>query len=108
MTIKPVYLIRHKPTGFFMPEPTGNQGRGSSFWEPKEQAPYPRIFRHERSAKAALGQWMRGEHHAVLGFEPNEFTGGGFYYTKGSEVQPVTTRHKEDMEIVPMYLSTKP
>ena len=98
--MKPVYLILHKPTGFFMPEPTGNQGRGSSFWEPKEQAPYPRIFRHERSAKIALVQWLRGEHHSVREYED------GNYYTTGAVVIPVITRYKEDMEVVPMYLTT--
>lgn len=104
--MKPVYLIRHKPSGFFMPEPTGNQGRGSSFWEPKEQASYPRIFRHERSAKAALVQWLRGEHHPVREYETDD-SGKSFYYTAGAEVKPVTTRQKENMEVVPMYFTTQ-
>lgn len=106
--IKPVYVIRHKPTGFYMPEPTGNQGRGSSFWEPKEQAEYPRVFRHERSAKIALMQWLRGEHRPVVDFEFDEFSGKNFSYTVGAKVIPIATRHKEDMEVVPMHLSINP
>lgn len=106
--IRSFYLIRHKPTGFYMPEPTGYQGRGSSFWEPKEQTECPRVFRHERSAKAALVQWLRGEHRPVKGYEANEFTGGGFFYTEGSEVIPMPHRRRDDMEIVEVYLTLNP
>lgn len=57
--MKPMYAIRHVPTGFFMPEPTGRCGRGSSHWEPIQQAEHIRLFRFERSAKSALTQWHR-------------------------------------------------
>lgn len=106
--IKALYLIRHKPTGFFMPEPTGSHGRGSSFWEPKKQAEYPRIFRHQRSAKSALIQWLRGEHHAVKKYEHDEFSGGGFWYTSGTDVKHKVTRCHKDMEIVEVYLTQNP
>lgn len=85
-----------------MPEPTGHLKRGSSFWEPKEQAEQPRIFISERSAKAALVQWLRGEHHPVWEYE------GDFSYTAGAEVRSVEHRRKEDMEVLTVYLTLNP
>jgi hypothetical protein len=93
------WAIRHKPTGFFMPEPKMYHKRGSSFWEPKEQADRVRIFYTEKAAKSALGQWLRGEHHPE--FEYDE----GHMYAIGAKVKPVSTRNRDDMEIVMMVLT---
>ena len=103
--MKPVYLIRHKPTGYYMPEPTGHRGRGSSFWEPTTEADYPRVFKHPRSAKAALTQWLRGKHMPVREAEYDEFSGRYMEYVAGADVVHQPHRKLEDMEIVSACLT---
>lgn len=79
------YCIRHKPTGFLM---TGT--KYSSRWEPTKQAIVPKLYPSERSAKAALTQWLAGVH--------------SYYWEDGFFVDKKEHRKKEDMEIVTLAL----
>jgi hypothetical protein len=67
------YAIRHKPTGGYLPMPRGRGGRGSSFMIPEkvwavnehDLCRVPLLCQTSHSAKAVLGQWLRGKHHAT-------------------------------------------
>ena len=68
--MKPLYAIRHKPTGFYLPEPAGRQNRGSSHTEPVDCTDErPRLFISELAARRSLIQWLRGKHQAVMDTE---------------------------------------
>lgn len=95
------YGIRHKPTGFFMPHPTGRNGNGSSFWEPTEQADEPRLIRSVHAAKCVITQWLRGHHNPEFDYED------GWKYTVGTDVKPMPHRKREDMEIVEIQIEIK-
>lgn len=105
--MKQVFAIRHKPSGFYLPEPEGYGGRGGSFVKPVDcsgDGPNPRIFKHMRSAKAALNQWLRGEHHGITEGDWNEWTGEYYSYTVGADIVPQLDRIRTDMEIVAFNL----
>lgn len=103
--MKPLYAIKHKPTGFYLPEPTGRQGRGSSHTEPTDpKEARPNLFPSELSARRCLIQWLRGKHTAYMNSEYDDMGGHLFYYQDGTEVQPQTHRKAEDMEIVEIQL----
>jgi hypothetical protein len=96
-----VYFIRHKPTGYYLPEPTGFGGRGGSHTEPADpEVTRPRLFRSRRAATNALGQWLRGKH--VRWFCVDQFTGE---YDEGVDIKPVSSRKAEDMEIAESTLN---
>lgn len=90
-----------------MPVPTGHAGRGSSFWEPTEQAKNVRLFQFKRSAQAALTQWLRGRQEAVFGWEMDDFSGSSFQYQVGTEATHDPSRVRKDMEIVLFELVEK-
>uniref|UniRef100_UPI0032195AA1 hypothetical protein n=1 Tax=Chryseobacterium sp. TaxID=1871047 RepID=UPI0032195AA1 len=99
--MRDLYAIRHIPTGFYLPEPTGYGGRGGSFSEPVDcslDGPNPRLFTSMLSAKRALTQWLRGEHHGEFEYED------GYKYSTGATVVFKPERIKEDMEVVPFTL----
>lgn len=104
--MKPLYAIRHKPTGHFLPEPTGYAGRGGSFLDPVDcsgDGPNPRLFKSELSAKRALTAWLQGKHHAVKESDSDEW-GRTVVYTVGSSPEYVPSRKKSEMEIVSFRL----
>ena len=92
------FLIRHKPSGKYLPAPSGRNGRGSSFmmphviWEVLEGAGciVPLMCTTNRQAKNILAQWCLGKHTA------HHDGDGGVEIT----IKPDGTRSKEDMEIV--------
>lgn len=88
-----LYFIRHKPTGHYMPEPMGRQGRGGSHTEPDADKNKARIFRTERSAKMALSMWLKGKFYADRG-------GYDYDFYEDITVVPVTERNRDEMEIV--------
>lgn len=104
------FAIRHIPTGFFLPEPKGAMGRGGSWTEPTDpNKEDPRLFRSERSANSALTQWLRGKHKAIMGWDIDDCGGAIAEYQEGVDVIPVPGRKRDEMEIVPVYLTlTKP
>jgi hypothetical protein len=107
-----VFAIRHKPTGAFMPVPTGRGGSGSSYWDPANSAfgavpGVHRLFHNKRSAKAALTQWLRGRHVPVMEYASAEdsFFSSSFPYCVGTETEHDPSRKAEDMEIVEFTLT---
>ncbi len=99
--MKPLYAIKHIPTGFYLPEPKGIRGRGGSFTEPVDcsgDEQNPRLFKTERSAKNALVQWLRGHHEGITEYEE------GYRYSIGADVVHQPHRIKEDMEVVKFNL----
>jgi hypothetical protein len=106
--MKSLYAIRHKPTGFMLPEPTGRQNRGSSHTEPVDCTnELPRLFQSELAAKRSLTQWLRGKHIAVMGTEYDDFSGRAYTYQECTEVFPQPHRKREDMEVVEITLSVR-
>lgn len=96
-----LFAIRHTPTGFYLPEPTGRSGRGGSFVEPVDcsgNGPNPRTFKSWIAANRALVQWVRGHHEGDHEYED------GYRYCIGAVVKPQPHRVKADMNIVPMDL----
>lgn len=103
-----MYAVRHKPTGWCLPRPTGHMNRGGSFVEPTERIEgklntYPRLFETQRAAKNYLVQWLRGKHHAIKEYESDDY-GRMYYYTAGAEVEAEPGRVREDMEIIVVNL----
>src|SRR5690606_37574209 len=91
------FLIRHNPTGFYLPEPAGRMGRGGSHVEPADPAAdRPRIFPSRLSATRALAQWLRGKHHR----EWHTDWETGHADDDGVSVEPVPSRKREEMEII--------
>ena len=93
-----LWVIRHKPTGHLIPQPSSRYGRGGSHVEPMDpKRAIPRFFYSEHSAKAYLGQWVRGKASCRR-------------YEDGDEIhnlEPTPHRIKSDMEIVPVVLVPK-
>lgn len=104
--MKMLFAIRHKPTGFFLPNPKGKGGNGGSFVEPVDgNEEVPRLFHKKQSAKAALTAWLRGHHYATWGYDDGDgFSWGSGQYVEDISVKPVPGRNKEDMEIVAFQL----
>ncbi|MNH19236.1 hypothetical protein D3C81_441910 [compost metagenome] len=98
------FAVRHKPTGKFMPTPTGKGGRGASYWDPLEESvnDLPRLFPSKKSAGAALTQWLRGHHEPKFEWEQDAtFSSRCRYQVQaGTEIVPVVTRKREEMEVV--------
>lgn len=99
--MKNMYAIMHVPTGYFLPEPKRYGGRGGSFTEPVDcnnDENNPRMFKNERAAKAALGQWLRGHHQGIWDYED------GHKFTTGARVVNKPDRKREHMKIIPFKL----
>lgn len=102
-----LYAIMHIPTGKFLPEPKGYAGRGGSFTEPEncnDDYENPRLFKTERSAKAALTQWLRGHHEGIHEKDWDEWSGMSYSYCVGATVKPQPHRMRHLMKIVPFKL----
>lgn len=105
--MKNLYAIMHIPTGYFLPEPKGYGGRGGSFTEPVDcnnDDVNPRMFKTERAAKAALGQWLRGHHHGEHETDWDEWTGKSYSCCIGATVVHRPDRKREHMKIIPFKL----
>jgi hypothetical protein len=104
--MKLLYAIRHKPTGFFIPDPDRIQWRASHV-QPVDCAgdgPNPRLFVTELAAKRALSAWLQGKWKAELNWESTDEYGSGFYYKDLPVPNTVEGRVKEEMEVVPFRL----
>lgn len=105
--MKSLYAIMHKPTGFYLPEPAGREGRGGSHVEPVDcsgDKANPRLFQTERGAKSALGQWLRGKHMCSRGHtipSPDEMYGE---YYEETEVVHQPHRKRDEMIVIPFQL----
>ncbi len=104
MSALPFWLIRHKPTGAYLPEPAGRMGRGGSYVEP---TPYPsenpgerpRLFESRLGAQRALTAWLRGKVHRSSGYDSYDME-----YYDDLDLEPVPSRKKDDMEIIQVDL----
>lgn len=93
------YFIRHNPTGYFLPEPTGRMGRGGSHVEPTNPGErMPRLFHSKLSAQRALSSWLRGRVHHRCGYS-HDWEGNRDDYEE-NEIEKVPSRKKEEMEII--------
>lgn len=101
------YAILHKPTGSYMPVPTGYRDRGSTHWEPTEKAGNqdPRLFNTVIGAKRALSSWLKGKHKPVMGYD--EEWGRPILVQEGIEVFHVLSRKREEMSIVELQFTIK-
>lgn len=95
----PLYAIRHKPTGDYIPRALGREGRGGSHLEPVEptgsKETRPRFFETERAAKIFLSSWLKGKVVHTSGYDSLN----GEYW-EDTEIVPVPSRKAEDMEVV--------
>lgn len=103
------FAIRHKPSGHYLPEPTGRMGRGGSYVEPVKPvagllSTYPRMFLTERSAANALTQWLRGKHTMLHGWEQDGWETPAYKVEMGVTVEAVAGRVREDMEVVEILI----
>jgi hypothetical protein len=91
------YIIRHKPTGAWMPQMRG----GFSYWEPTFNHNPPRLFNTARAAKNALTCWLQGRWSQGM-------TSGDFWDPpEPTRLEPhaVPGRRGEDMEVVAVTLA---
>lgn len=66
----------------------------------------PRLFVDEDTAKRALVQWLRGVHSVETDTEYNEWSGSSYTIAVGVSAEHVSTRHKDEMKVIPIYLHT--
>lgn len=109
-----VWVVKHKPTGEWMPARMNRQGRGGWSWWIPGTVPdglagcsngfdkNPRVFFTRVSAQRAASQWLRGpmatrEHFQGSGyFEPPE----SYTTVDLVEVPGIPPRRPQDLEIV--------
>ena len=99
--MRSMWAIRHKPTGFMLPNPKGHSGRGGSFVDPQDPKEiHPRLFTSQLAAKRALIAWLRGKHEGAYDFEYSDYDNKSYQVCVGYVVVPVPSRKAEDMEVV--------
>ena len=99
--MRSMWAIRHKPTGFMLPNPKGHSGRGGSFVDPQDPKEiHPRLFITQLAAKRALIAWLRGKHEGAYDFEYSDYDNKSYQVCVGYVVVPVPSRKAEDMEVV--------
>ena len=89
------YVIRHKPTGGFLPQ-SNNKRHGYTHDEPVTmQSNFcPRLFARKQDAKTALTWWLNGETSARWSGDDDDFN-----YEWHTHA-PLVERKAEDMEVV--------
>lgn len=91
------WIIRHKPTGGFLPEIQGQRG-GYTSTEP-QLIGVPRLFTTKAGASRALTWWLKGSTRVWRG--QDSFTGE---YEEDWSTEVEEHRKAEDMEIIPVLL----
>jgi len=87
------FVIRHKPSGKYIPNIKPGNRRGGSMVEPEDpEKQAPRFFTSKISAECYLSQWCRGKHVCHRDYDGDETI----------EIIPQPHRNKADMEIVPI------
>jgi hypothetical protein len=95
------YVIKHLPTGGYLPEPPGHlRNRGYTHWEPTRDYT-PRLFRDEASAKRALTWWLKGTTTAEMSYDYETGAADG----EDFHTQPKPERKREEMYIAPCILA---
>lgn len=90
------WAIRHKASGFYLPEGIGYQGRGTTFREPS-YGEEPKLYNTLAGAKRGLTAWLQGKHFAQYDYED------GYKYVSGTRVIAEPHRKREHMEIVEVH-----
>lgn len=105
--MKPVWAIRQKSTGFFLPVAKGKGGNGGSYVEPvdPDKEP-PRLFMSKKAAHCALVQWLKGHHKAKWAYDDGDdiYSSGGSMYVEDIKIIPQPNRNPADMEVVEIEL----
>ena len=97
-TIASYFIIRHNPTGYFMP--ATQRKRGYTHDEPTSSTiAAPRLFRREQDAKCALTHWLNGKYTVT-----SHYNDWNDEYEEDHNIDPVQARHKEEMSIISVYL----
>lgn len=113
--MKTVYVIRHKPTGDYMPcRMFRSRNGGWSFWWPGQPGEgwfgcdgfdkNPRIFFEKIGAQRAVTAWLQGVHRRVIS---NSFDWEGTPDNSDDHIidAPPFERKREDLEILELTLS---
>ena len=102
--MKPVWAIRQKSSGFFLPAAKGKGGNGGSYVEPvdPDKEP-PRLFMSKKAAHCALVQWLKGHHKASWAYDSDDY-GHGYSYVEDIKIIPQPNRNLADMEVVEIEL----
>lgn len=90
-----VWAIRHKPTGYFLPEVHRGGGRPIDAEPEPPTKVAPRVFGRLRPAQIALSYWLNGNASCQYGDEGERLDRP---YRAGN------LRRREDMEVVPLEL----
>lgn len=98
-----LWVIRHIPSGKCIPEPS-SVGESRYTWVEPSDTGIPRLFRSEDSAKRALTQWLRGRHYQETDIEDACEWGKSYEVVIGTYAEPVSTREKEEMEVVAVFI----
>jgi hypothetical protein len=91
------WIIRHKPTGGFLPQLEGMRG-GYTHTEPQTHG-VPRLFLDAAGARRALTWWLKGSTSVWRG--QDTFTGE---YDEDWHTEVEEHRKAEDREVVPVML----
>ena len=102
MSIREYWVIRHKPSGGYLPILPSGLRAGYTHTEPDTQA-IPRLFTDAAAAKRALTWWLKGITHVDHSKSIDTWMGPGEYEeTWGLDEMP--ERKLEDMEVLPCLL----
>lgn len=106
---KRLYAIKHKPSGGFLPELSG-QRAGYTYTEPvkpNESYGHPRLFETRGAARRALAWWLKGVTTVNVSITPSTAFGPEDY-DEDWHTEEKPDRKAEDMEIVPVLLMELP
>lgn len=93
------YLLRHRPSGAFMPD-RGKGMRRHTHSEPAHYPAVPRLFAARLGATVALAYWLQGRTTAPRVDRSDGGPGGD----RDWSTRPVAGRVREEWEIVPVRI----
>lgn len=96
------FAIRHKPTGWFLPQRSDMKGGGHTKDEPTPFQP-PRLFTRKQDAQCALKWWLKGETNVKMGRHYDSWS-GGYEYDEDWNTVKVPYRKEEEMEVVKVII----
>jgi hypothetical protein len=98
MALVKFWFIRHKPTGYYLPD---YPAAGITHSKPEDPDKVrPRAFTGQMAAQGALNAWLAGRFYTRPG-TPNT----GHFVDECIDIVPVPERKADEMEIVPCELA---
>ena len=100
-----LYALRHKATGFHMP-----QMKGVSWWEPTlddHRKLKPRLFWTKRSVQNSRSAWARGP-WGRENVQSLDWEGVPDGWDETVPMSPMVPRHLDDLEIIELTLAEEP